>query len=922
MALKPWHTVVTPREDLRENRPLDASEFAVHLDHVRLGRAPEDYTDPKRFFDRTYLTKTLLELAAGVARRLSGIRVETSPVYNLTTAFGGGKTHALSLLFHLARGGPKASGWKDVERILKAADVASMPAAETAVFVGHEFDSLTGRQDHPDEPRRKTPWGEIAFQLGGAKAFAVVEEHDRTGIAPSSEVIRQFLPKNKPSLILMDELMNYVSRYRDNGLGTQLYNFVHNLSEEVRGQENVVLAVSLPASELEMSAQDHGDYDRLKKLVERVGKGVVLSAGHETSEIIRRRLFDWNGLPPEAEATAKAYADFLIANRASFGAFAVDSAEETIRATYPFHPTVLSVFERKWQALPQFQRTRGVLRMLALWVGHAFTVDHRKAHKDPLIMLGTAPLADPLFRRAIFGQLGEDRLEAAVTTDIAGKKDANAIRLDKEASDAIKKARLHQKVATTIFFESNGGQNKAVATQPEIKVDVAEPDLDIANVDTVIEALVEDCYYLSPDGNRYHFSHKPNLNRLVADRRATVDAKRVAARIRAEVEKSFTLPKGSGASLVLFPEDSASIADRAMLTVVVLPPDLTLKDKAALDFIESATRERGASGRTFKTALLWVIADGPDRLREEASKLLAWEAIDYEAEDLKLEDSQKKHLATSLKSAARDLKEAVWRTYKNVRFLGKNGTLRDVDLGQNNSSQADSIVSIVLQRLKNDHVITDDVTPTMLTRHWADAFQEWSTKSVREAFFSSPEFPRLLNQDVGKDVVKETIAKGVSSGLLGYVGKKNGTYDPFFFGVALSASDIEISDEMFIIQKEVAEAFKAGKEVKTARSVPPPTGPKVEPEATPEEKAKPQLDLIRKTPPPPKLTRLVWKGDVPPQKWMNFYTKVLSRFATASGLKLTLRVEIAPSGGISTQAADEMKVALRDLGLNDDFECE
>src|SRR5262245_51973325 len=145
MALKPWYKVVTPREDLREGRPLDASEFAVHLDHVRDHRAPADYQEPERLFERPCLTKNLCELAAGVVRRLSGIKVETSAVYNLTTPFGGGKTHSLTLLYHLATSGPAAHNWKGVPGVLDAAGVKSVPEAATAVFVGTEFDSLTGR---------------------------------------------------------------------------------------------------------------------------------------------------------------------------------------------------------------------------------------------------------------------------------------------------------------------------------------------------------------------------------------------------------------------------------------------------------------------------------------------------------------------------------------------------------------------------------------------------------------------------------------------------------------------------------------------------------------------------------------------------------------------------------------------------------
>jgi predicted AAA+ superfamily ATPase len=117
--LKPWYKVVTPREDLREGRPLDASEFAVHLDHIREGQAHVDYQDPVRFFERTYLTKNLLAVTAEVQRRLSGITTEASAVYNMTTQFGGGKTHALALLYHLAKAGSAAKAYAGVPAILQ-----------------------------------------------------------------------------------------------------------------------------------------------------------------------------------------------------------------------------------------------------------------------------------------------------------------------------------------------------------------------------------------------------------------------------------------------------------------------------------------------------------------------------------------------------------------------------------------------------------------------------------------------------------------------------------------------------------------------------------------------------------------------------------------------------------------------------------
>lgn len=210
-ALKPWYKVVTPREDLREGKPLDASEFAVHLDQVRDKRAPIDYQKPERFFERTYLTQNLLALSAEVVRRLSGIQTETSAVFNFFTQFGGGKTHFLTLLYHLGQHGPGADGWAGVPRILDRAAIRSVPQAATAVFVGTEFDSISGRGGNDGTPLRKTPWGEIAYQLAGKEGLAVLAEHEKQMTAPANDVIRQFLPKNKSCLILIDELMNYVT---------------------------------------------------------------------------------------------------------------------------------------------------------------------------------------------------------------------------------------------------------------------------------------------------------------------------------------------------------------------------------------------------------------------------------------------------------------------------------------------------------------------------------------------------------------------------------------------------------------------------------------------------------------------------------------------------------------------------------------
>lgn len=919
MALKPWYKVVTPREDLRDGKPLDASEFAVHLDQVREGKAPADYQKPERFFERTYLTKNLASLASEVIRRLSGEKTETNAIFNLSTQFGGGKTHALTLLYHLAKQGPAANKFAGVAQLLARAGVAGVPKAEAAVFVGTEFDSISGRGGKDGTPLRKTPWGEIAWQLGGKQSFAIVAEHDKKGEAPGGEVIRQFLPKDKPSLILMDELMNYVSRNRRGGLGAQLYNFLQNLSEVARSTENVVLAVSIPASELEMTAEDQSDFERFKKVLDRLGKAIVMSSDTEISEIIRRRLFEWDEravtsegkvmLPKEAVETCVEYADWVVEHRQQLPSqFNVDGAREAFTATYPFHPAVISVFERKWQALPRFQQTRGVLRLLALWVSRAYQEGFKGAHKDAIIGLGTAPLDDAMFRSATFEQLGETKLEGAVTTDICGKRDSHATRLDAEATEAIKDARLHRKAITAIFFESNGGQAKADATVPEIRFAVAEPGLDIGNVETALEALTEGCYYLAVERNRYHFSLKENLNKRFADRRATIPPAQVEEQIREEIQKVFTT--GNGLERVFFAEKTIQIADRPAVTLVVLSPDQSLQDeKATVAFVENMIREYGTSSRTFKSSIIFCVPETPDNLREDARKVLAWEAIDDD--DLKLDETQIHQLAENLKKARRDLKETIWRTYKNLMLLGKDNTVKRVDLGLVHSSAATDLVSLIVTRLSSDGDLeTKGISPSFLIRNWPPAFKEWSTKSVRDAFFAAPQFPRLTNPDV----LKETISRGVGNGLLAYVGKmSSGGYKPFCFNQALMTADVEISDEMFIVTKETAEAYQKTRATPLAPATAP-TSPTVAPAVA--------VDLIPKPSTTSAASGLTWTGEISPQKWMNFYTKVLSKFASARGLKLTVKVEVSPEGGVSKQKLDETKSALRELGLNDDVNVE
>jgi hypothetical protein len=249
-----------------------------------------------------------------------------------------------------------------------------------------------------------------------------------------------------------------------------------------------------------------------------------------------------------------------------------------------------------------------------------------------------------------------------------------------------------------------------------------------------------------------------------------------------------------------------------------------------------------------------------------------------------------------------------------VMLLGKDSDWKTVDLGLVHSSSAPSISQLIIERLVQQGDIEDKgVSPNFLVRNWPPAFKEWNTRSARDAFFASPQFPRLLNPDS----IKDTVARGVENGMLGYVGKStDGNYSPFHWKSSLGSQDVEISDDVFLIQREVAEAYEAARTRPTPIILIEPIVPPVASTANNSLVGDDNSHLAMS------ISRLVWSGDVPHQKWMNFYTKVLSKFASAAGLKLTLRVEFAPAGGVSSQKVDETKVALRDLGLKDTLEGE
>jgi hypothetical protein len=311
-------------------------------------------------------------------------------------------------------------------------------------------------------------------------------------------------------------------------------------------------------------------------------------------------------------------------------------------------------------------------------------------------------------------------------------------------------------VATTIFFESNGGMSQAHAdaSVPEIKTAIGSPDQNLVDVDNALEGLAGSCYYLNWDRNRYRFGLTPNLNQILVTRRGAIDGKRIDDRIKKQTQLVFDKKTTDATKLIerkYFPTRSNDVPPRAALTLCVMGPDRPHGEKSTTEFIESVIRECGGSGRTYKSALIFSVADPGEAVQDAARNLLAWEDIDDDEDTKKrLERSdpaQLKLLSRNLTNAKRDLDEAIFRAYRHVYLLGKDNKLQYIDLGQITSSAAGCLVELILRDLGKVDITTDSVSPNKLLKYWPPAIVEWSTQSVRDAFYSSPQLPRLLNPD-------------------------------------------------------------------------------------------------------------------------------------------------------------------------------
>jgi hypothetical protein len=914
--MEPWYKVATPRKEVREGRSFNPDEFAIALEQVVAGTAPKDYKEPIEFFKRTCFTRALREHAGMVLKRLLGKTENTAPVMTLITQFGGGKTHTLATLYHIAKSGPSLYKNRETSDMLSRAELPAVDKVKVAVFVGNAWDPREGHE---------TPWIDVARQLAGDKGVAELGIAAKT-TPPGTETIgRVFQAAGGPVLILFDEVLNFLNRHR--GMAESFYAFLQNLTVATMGVTCGAAVISLPRSQVEMTDWDLQWQNRITKVVRRIAKDLIANDESEISEVVRRRLFEDIGNERTRKNVGKAYADWCFERRAQLPPewTAVDTAttetkareylRQRFEACYPFHPATISVFQRKWQALPQYQQTRGTLAMFAQWISWAYREGFTHARREPLITLGSAPLEIPEFCSVVLGQLGEARLAGAIDADIAGEH-SHARALDADTKGPLRG--IHKRVGKTILFESSGGQVDKVAHLPELRFALGEPEIDTTSVDTSAYALEAKSFFIRKIGSDgFQIRHQPTLKKVVSDRRASLDEEtEIRPAMRQFVDKEFR--RGAVVPIVPFPADGATIQDSPKLTLVVMEPEVEWAGSDPLrQQIGEWTKQRGKSPRLYPASLIWCLKKPGRDFREKVELWLAWKRIAKEVSEGTLggdfDRGDRAEIQSRVDDAEEAAKDEVWGGYRFAVIADNKEPdgLKTIDLGAGHSSSGETLCGRVIAALKSQALVNESVGAGYIERNWPPALKEsgtWPLTSLRQSFLNGS-LTRLLDPDaVLRTKIVEFVSKcdfGLASGQ-----KPDGSYERVWFEEMIAPEEVVFEAGVFLLSKTKA---KACKEAEMGRPKPPGVpGPTAPPEPGPETVTTRPLPSESGT----KLVSLRIAGDIPPEIWNRLGTKVLPKLRSGSDLKIGIEFSVLVEESLVNSLRSELRQIIGDLGLD------
>lgn len=822
-GLRPWREVLKPHEDVATGN-FHAAEFAADLHKVAATEEDDrDYAEPVQFFARTYLTEGLQDLIGRSVRRISGDQ-NASPVINLQTNFGGGKTHSMLALWHLASGTPSGEYTQELQELLSETPFAEIESVRRVALVGNHL-SPSGAVK-PDGTSVNTIWGELAWQLGGPEGFAMVAkaDADRT---PPGEALHELLAAYSPALILIDEWVAYARSLvnRDDlagGTFDDQFTFAQALTEAVKGTPGALLAISIPASErgddtdlVAGNAEEvGGEYGiealkRLQNVVRRVADQWRPASSNEAYRIVRQRLFD----TPDAEAwasinaTAQEFVGLYVKNKDEFPQDAYSGAyEDRIKDTYPIHPEFFDRLYEDWSSLERFQRTRGVLRLMnevihALWAG---------GDQAPLIMPGSIPLESAKVNSELTQYL-QDSWKSVIDADVAGSG-SEPDRIDSEKTVYGQRS-LTKRLARTVFFGAAptiGTAHKGLERQ-RVFLGTAMPGDTLGNFHSALTALSDRATYFYNAGGRYWYDLQANISRRAKDMADGMALAEVHAeltqRLKAQAKDRGAFTRVHGA-----PEDSGDILDLDEARLVLVHPSYAHKrgEKAseAIEFAWTAAERHGTGNRTYRNMVVFLAAD-QSRLEELVRSIreyLGWSQVLVKEDELNLAASQRRQAQERQKSASETSDRRLLEAYQWLLVP----TGQPIVIDAKKVEGGDSLAGRVTKRMGSDATLsTKHVGQAIRHQLNSEAARLWESGHVSvgdlwRLYAEYPYMPRLRDRAVFEEGLVDAPmfwdqdGYALADGYDDEKGRYHGLVLPEKFG------SVSISDATLLVKPEAA----------------------------------------------------------------------------------------------------------------------
>lgn len=794
--MQPWFKNVTPHKDIQEGH-LDESIFAANLAEVAAGTGREIYINPEIFFQKTYFTSGLRNIAKRVVQGLNGGQDADNRVISLQTGFGGGKTHTLISLYHLAKWGKKAIRSEHTKELLDSTGEPKFESARIAVFTNTTNDPAQGNTVGGITIR--TVWGELAYQLGGAAAYEIIRVNDEKQIAPKG-LFRKVLDQCKPCLILIDELADYcvsasAVKVEASNLSDQTVSFMQELTEAVTGTDNCVLIATLPASAQELAASPISSQilTALENRITRVGANMKPVEDDEIFEVVRRRLFEDLGSEEEIEKVISSYAVLYQSLLSEIPSYALKSEyRDKLKKSYPFHPELIDIFRLRWASNPFFQRTRGVLRILAAIVSDLWKRQTSLTGSQYLIHSSDVVLSNVEALTSQITILNGASWDSVISADVSGTS-SNAFRIDNDVK-ALGKYNLTQGIAATVLLGTFGskGQNKGVGID-EIKLCMVKPDSfshnDINGAMDRMEGNAHYLYYSSTGIKRYWFDTTPNVNILINQAKGDIKNPDITAEILRRI-----MEKTKGIQLFNpLVNPSEDIPEQMKPTLVILSPkylanpsEVTSSTKS---LIEKLATKKGNSERIYRNTMLFLLCSemGIGKLQDDIKNYLACHKINSEYSS-QLNTEQKTDIRKRIDEASRQSDISLVSAYSiTLKYSVKNG-IDTLVIKQFKESLDSQINSNVIGALKEEEWLLESVGLSTLKNNnlLPTLEQPIKAKDVFEAFIRFDDKPMIT----GPEAVSKSIQKYCTNGEYCIATGDGTNYTRFFFQESVPFFDI------------------------------------------------------------------------------------------------------------------------------------